>query len=198
VSAAGPAGEGPAAAVVMVRPAAPDDVATILRLIVELAVYEREPDAVRTTEADLTAALFGPDPVAECVIAEVSPLGDQAGEVAGFALFYRTFSTWTGVPGLWLEDLFVSPAARRGGVGGALLRALAAICVQRGYSRLEWSALDWNTLALDFYAGVGAERKPEWQLHRVQGEALSAMADGSPPRGEQPARGRTRTFGGGQ
>ena len=155
---------------VSVRPAAAGDVELIHRLIVELATYEREPDAVRATPELLTAALFGAEPTAECLIAELD------GQPAGFALFYRTFSTWEGRPGIWLEDLYVSPAVRRGGVGAALLGELAAITVARGYTRLEWNALDWNTPALDFYVSIGAQRKSEWELHRLTGDALAAVA----------------------
>jgi GNAT superfamily N-acetyltransferase len=155
---------------VVIRPARPDDAPLIHALIVELATYERDPDAVHATPALLHEALFADDPVAECLIAELD------GRPAGFALFYRTFSTWEGRPGIWLEDLFVMPERRRGGVGRALLRELAAITVQRGYTRLEWNALDWNTLALDFYVGIGAERKSEWELHRLTGDALAALA----------------------
>ena len=156
----------------MIRPAVPGDVELIQRFIVELATYEREPDAVRSTPELLTEALFGAAPAAECLIAE------SDGEPAGFALFYRTFSTWEGRPGIWLEDLYVSPQQRRSGVGRALLAALAAITVERGYSRLEWHALDWNTPALDFYIAIGAERKSEWELHRLSGDPLAAVAGG--------------------
>jgi GNAT superfamily N-acetyltransferase len=157
---------------VTIRPATSADVGVIHRFIVELATYEREPDAVHATPELLTAALFGGDGVAECLIAELD------GSAAGFALFYRTFSTWEGRPGIWLEDLYVSPDIRRGGVGGALLRELAAITVARGYSRLEWNALDWNAPALDFYASIGAQRMSEWELHRLSGDALGAVATG--------------------
>jgi GNAT superfamily N-acetyltransferase len=158
---------------VVVRPAAAGDVDLIHRFIVELAVYEREPDAVRATPQLLAQALFGDAPTAECLIAELD------GRPAGFALSYRTFSTWEGRPGIWLEDLYVSPDARRGGVGGALLRELAASTVARGYTRLEWNALDWNAPALDFYTVIGAERMSEWELHRLSGDALAAVASGA-------------------
>jgi GNAT superfamily N-acetyltransferase len=157
---------------VTVRPASAADAELIHRFIVELATYEREPDAVDATPQLIVRALFADDPVAECLIAEID------GRPAGFALFYRTFSTWEGRPGIWLEDLYVSPEQRRGGVGGVLLRELAAITVARGYTRLEWHALDWNTPALDFYASIGADRKSEWELHRLSGAALTAVAGG--------------------
>jgi GNAT superfamily N-acetyltransferase len=157
---------------VMIRPAVPADAALIHRFISELAAYEREPDAVRATPELLTEALFGDDPAAECLIAELD------GAPAGFALFYRTFSTWEGRPGIWLEDLYVAPEIRRGGVGGALLRELAALTIARGYTRLEWNALDWNAPALGFYAAIGADRLSEWELHRITGDALAAVAAG--------------------
>jgi GNAT superfamily N-acetyltransferase len=157
--------------VTVVRLATPADVPELHAMIVELAVYEREPpECVRTTEADLHGALFGPRPLAEAVVAEV----DSA--VAGHAIFYETFSTWEG-GGIWLEDLFVRPAFRSTGTGSALFRHLAALTVERGYARYEWVALDWNTLALDFYARFGAEGLLDWKLHRLSGPALAEAAD---------------------
>ncbi len=155
---------------VTVRPAASADVAQIHAFIAELAEYERAGDQVVGTPAMLADALFGERPAAEALIAEI----DQA--PAGFALFHGTFSTWECRAGLWLEDLYVSPPHRRAGVGGVLLAALAAIAVKRGCPRLEWNALDWNDPALRFYAGIGAERLSEWELHRLSGEALRRIA----------------------
>ncbi len=153
-----------------VRPATPADVGEIHAMIVELAVYEREsPDRVRTTEADLRAALFGPRPAAEALIAEVD------GAVAGHAVFYTTYSTWEG-GGIWLEDFFVRPAHRGSGAGAALFTQLAALTLERGYDRYEWVALDWNALALDFYARFGAQRHDDWVLHRLSGAELAAAA----------------------
>jgi GNAT superfamily N-acetyltransferase len=154
----------------VIREATPADVPEILRLIGELAVYEREPDAVETTEPMLAAALFGPSPVASCHLAELD------GEVVGFALWYVTFSTWKGVPGLWLEDLFVRPAGRGRGFGKALLQALAKVCVERGYARFEWWVLDWNVDAQGFYGSLGARAEDEWTVWRVDGPALAALA----------------------
>jgi GNAT superfamily N-acetyltransferase len=111
--------------------------------------------------------------VAEAVIAELDD------EPVGFALWFRTFSTWLCLPGLWLEDLYVSPRHRRAGVGRVLLAHVAGVAVERGYGRVEFSALDWNTPALDFYAGLGAERLEEWQVHRLEGEALARLAAGA-------------------
>ena len=159
---------------VQIRPAERRDVGLMLALIRQLAEYERAPDQVRGTPELLEEALFGEDPVAEALVAE------QGGVPAGFALFYRTFSTWECRPGLWLEDLFVPPEHRRGGVGRALLAALAAIAIERGCSRLEWAALDWNELALDFYVKLGARRLDEWVIHRLDGPLLEAVARHAP------------------
>lgn len=153
-----------------IRSATPADVAIILGFVRELAAFERAPDAVHATEAMLADALFGEDAVAEAVIAEV----DDA--AIGFALFFRNFSTWTGKPGLYLEDLYVTPQARGAGAGKALLVHLAGLAVARGYARFEWSVLDWNTPALDFYGAMGAEAMDEWTVQRVAGPALAALA----------------------
>ena len=154
----------------MIRPATVQDVPIILALIVELAAYEKEPDAVVATVEDLHEALFGPDPSAACHVA----LHD--GAVVGFALWYRTFSTWQGKPGLWLEDLFVRPEARGTGLGRALLVELAGIAVARGWSRFEWWVLDWNTPAHGFYRSLGARPEDDWTVWRVDGEALRVLA----------------------
>jgi GNAT superfamily N-acetyltransferase len=154
----------------VIRAAAPDDVPVLLELVRELAVYEREPDAVVATEADLREALFGTDAVAGCQVAVVD------GAVIGFALWYRTFSTWQGKPGLWLEDLFVRPAARGTGLGKALLVSLAQLCVERGWGRFEWWVLDWNEPAQGFYRSLGARPEDEWTVWRVDGPALRELA----------------------
>ena len=156
----------------LIRPAVPADVPVLLALVHELAVYEREPDAVETTEAMLHAALFGPAPVASCHVAQLD------GAVVGMALWYVTFSTWKGVPGLWLEDLFVRDSARGTGLGRQLLQTLAAVCLERGYARFEWWVLDWNAPALGFYASLGAVPQDEWTVHRVDGDALRELAGG--------------------
>jgi len=157
---------------VRVRAATPDDVPQIYAFIVQLAAYEREPDAVTGTPEMLAEALFGRRPSAEALIAELD------GEPAGFAVFHGTFSTWECQPGIWLEDLYVPDRYRKAGVGRALLTDLAALAVQRGCPRLEWHALDWNELALGFYQRLGAERMSAWELHRLQGEALVRVAAG--------------------
>jgi len=156
-----------------IRLAEPADVPVLLQLVHELAEYEREPDAVEATEVMLAAALFGPDAVASCHVAL-----DRDGSVVGFALWYVTFSTWKGRPGLWLEDLFVRPAGRGSGLGKALLQALAAVCVERGYARFEWWVLDWNEPAQGFYRSLGARPEDEWTVWRVDGEALTALGTG--------------------
>jgi len=166
----------PVSARVAVREAKPGDVALIHSLIVELAEYERAPEQVTGTPELLAQALFGPHPSAEALIAE------RDGDPAGFALFHGTFSTWECRPGLWLEDLYVPPRHRRGGVGRVLLSHLARLAVARGCARLEWNALDWNDPALSFYEQIGARRLSEWELHRLDGEALRRVADGSSPR----------------
>jgi GNAT superfamily N-acetyltransferase len=160
----------------VIRPATADDVPVVLELVHELAVYEREPDAVEATEDMLREALFGQEPAAHCHVAELD------GEVVGFALWYPTFSTWKGRPGLWLEDLFVRPEARGHGLGVALLKALAAVCVERGWPRFEWWVLDWNEPSIGFYTALGAVPQDEWTVYRVDGEPLVRLAtpDGAP------------------
>jgi GNAT superfamily N-acetyltransferase len=153
-----------------IDPVTPADVPLVLELIRGLAEYEHEPDAVKTTPALLHAALFGQPPAAEAVIARAD------GVVAGFALWFQTFSTWTGVPGLWLEDLFVKPEHRRRGVGRALLTHLAKLCRERRYGRLEWSVLDWNQPAIEFYRALGAVAMDDWTINRLSGDALNRLA----------------------
>ncbi len=152
------------------RAATPADVPVVLAMIRGLAEYEKLTHLCVATEADIATALFGPQPRAEVLIAWQ---GDQA---AGFALFFHNFSTFLGRPGLWLEDLFVRPDCRRQGCAQALLRALAGIAVARGCGRFEWSVLDWNTPAIDFYRGLGASVLPDWRIARMVGPALDALA----------------------
>jgi GNAT superfamily N-acetyltransferase len=144
-----------------IRPAREDDVPVIASLVRELAEYEREPDAVEATEDDLRAALFGPSPAVFCHVAE------HDGEVVGIAVWFLNYSTWTGRHGIYLEDLFVRPAARGTGLGKALLTNLIDIARERGYGRVEWSVLDWNTPAHDFYRALGARPMDEWTTWRV-------------------------------
>jgi GNAT superfamily N-acetyltransferase len=153
-----------------IRPARPADVPLLLELFAELAEYEHLSDQLQATEERLHRALFGERPAAEALIAQVGA------ETAGYALYFPTFSTFLAIEGVWLEDLFVRPAHRRGGVGRALLAAVAAVVRERGGERLEWSALDWNELALGFYRGIGAQQMSEWITHRLVGEELRALA----------------------
>ncbi|GGA46583.1 GNAT family N-acetyltransferase [Sphingomonas psychrolutea] len=153
-----------------IRPANSADVPLILQLVRDLAAFERESDKVIATEPMLFEALFGPHPAAEAVIAELN------GTPVGMALFFHNFSTWTGWRGLYLEDLYVTPEARGAGVGKALLQHLAALAVERGCTRFEWSVLDWNEKAIRFYKAMGAEPMEEWTVYRVTGDALAALA----------------------
>jgi GNAT superfamily N-acetyltransferase len=156
----------------VIRPAAPDDVPAILDLVRLLAAYEREPDAVVATEASVSDALFAPSPAVFAAVAVDEPTG----EVVGLALWFLSFSTWEGRHGMWLEDLVVRDEHRGRGHGVALLAHLAAICVERGYPRLEWAVLGWNEPALGFYAALGATTPGEWRGHRLAGPALAALA----------------------
>ncbi len=153
-----------------IAPATPRDVATIRTLICELAEFEHLLDEATASEAQLHAALFGPTPSAEVVIARVDD------EVAGFALFFHNFSTFLGRRGLYLEDLFVRPQFRGSGCGKALFMHLATIAVERGCGRFEWSVLDWNKRAIDFYQSLGALPMKEWTTYRVSGQALEQLA----------------------
>jgi len=157
----------------MIRPARPSDAADIHRLVRELADYERSAGQVVATEDDLRRALFGEQPAVFALIAE------HDGAVAGFALWFLNYSTWTGRHGIYLEDLYVTPGLRGHGYGRALLAELARICVDRGYGRLEWSVLDWNAPAIGFYASLGAVPMDEWTVNRLTGPALLALASGS-------------------
>ena len=158
----------------VIRFAVANDCATILGFIRDLAEYEKLAHEVVADEHALRATLFGVKPAAEVLIAEVG------GDPVGFALFFTSYSTFLAKPGLYLEDLFVRPAARGEGVGGALMASLARICMQRHYGRFEWSVLDWNKPALDFYAALGAKPQSEWTVQRLTGDALKALADKSP------------------
>ncbi|WP_394432929.1 GNAT family N-acetyltransferase [Streptomyces sp. SGAir0957] len=155
----------------MIRAAGPADVSVIHAMVRELAAYERCLDEARATEEQLREALFGERPAAFAHIAE----DDGSGEPVGFALWFLNFSTWRGVHGIYLEDLYVRPEARGGGHGKALLTELARICVQRGYGRLEWSVLDWNEPSIDFYRALGARPQDEWSVYRLTGEALDKL-----------------------
>lgn len=155
-----------------IRPAVSSDVALLHTLITELAAYERLADDVVATEDMLHEALFGPRPHAEALVAECD------GQPAGFALFFHNYSTFVGRPGLYLEDLFVRPELRGAGVGRRLLQRLAAIAVERGCGRMEWSVLDWNEPAIGFYRSLGAAPMDEWTVFRLAGDSLRALAAG--------------------
>jgi GNAT superfamily N-acetyltransferase len=153
-----------------IRSATSADVRQILRFIQALATYEREPEAVTATEADLLRDGFGPNPFYFCLIAE------ENRESAGFALYFFNYSTWLGKPGLYLEDLFVLPEFRGQGIGKALLQRVAAIAEEKGCLRLQWEVLDWNTPAIEFYRAMGAEFLDAWRNVRVSGESLKCLA----------------------
>ena len=164
----------PRTAELRIVPATRDDVPLIRSLILELAEYEKaKPGEAPVTEADLVETLFGPRPAAEVVIAY---LGD---EPAGFALFFHNYSTWLGKRGLFLEDLFVRPAARKHGVGYALFGELARIAVERDCGRIDWSVLNWNELAISFYHRIGAKPMDDWTTFRLTSSALERVADKS-------------------
>jgi GNAT superfamily N-acetyltransferase len=155
---------------VKLRAAQTGDVPQILGFIRELAVYEREPDAVKMTEAQLAEALFGKPAKAEALLAET-----EAGAV-GFAIWFESFNTWTGRPSLYLEDLYVRPEARKHGIGKAIFAHLAKLAMARGYHRFEWSVLDWNEPAIRFYVGLGAQAQSDWTKYRLSGDAWAAAA----------------------
>ncbi len=152
-----------------VRRARPEDVPAIVELIYGLAEYERAADECHVTAEQLQSALFGDSSAVFCHVAE------REGEVAGCALWFLSFSTWRGVHGIYLEDLFVRPETRGTGLGKALLTALAQECVTNGYERLEWSVLNWNTPAIDFYKSLGAKPQDEWTVYRLTDEALTNL-----------------------
>ncbi|WP_211220401.1 GNAT family N-acetyltransferase [Acidipropionibacterium thoenii] len=142
----------------------------ILACIQALAVYEREPDAVENTVEDLAQTLFGEHPN---VFAHVI---DLDGRIVGIAVYFLNYSTWTGRNGIWLEDLYVHDEFRGRGYGTALISSLAAVCLDQGYRRLEWTVLDWNAPSLAFYRSIGAESMDEWTTQRISGAAMAALA----------------------
>ena len=157
-----------------IREAVPSDVAEIVALVRELAIYEKEPDAARATEADLLRDGFGPEPYFRALMVEA-----EGGAIAGFALYFFQYSTWEGRPSLYLEDLFIRPAHRGSGMGKALLQRLAQIAVERECTRFQWECLDWNTPSLGFYESMGATVLREWLNLRLSGDALAQLAAGS-------------------
>lgn len=176
-----------------VRPAVPEDVPELLRMVRELADYEKSLDQVEMTEQQLTALLFGGTPLAPGVAA-TTPSGVPAAyahvveqpdadpsdprRLGGFAIWFLNLSTWTGTHNLYLEDLYVRPELRGRGYGKALLQTLAQVCVEKGYQRFEWWVLDWNEPAIGFYRSIGAVGMDEWTVQRVSGPALARLAPG--------------------
>ncbi|MEU1251791.1 N-acetyltransferase family protein [Streptomyces chartreusis] len=155
----------------MIRPATPADIPALHALIRELAEYEKALEEAKATEEQLHEALFGDRPAAYAHIAA----DDATGETVGCAIWFLNFSTWRGVHGIYLEDLYVRPTARGAGHGKALLTELARICVERGYQRLEWSVLNWNTPSIAFYDSLGARPQDEWTVYRLTDEALTKL-----------------------
>lgn len=155
---------------ISIRPASAADAALILHFIRELAIYEKAEDQVEATAETLASSLFGPGSPSRALICE------QDGEAVGFAVYFFNYSTWQAKKGLYLEDLFVLPTARGQGAGKRLLQHLAGIAVQEGCGRFEWSVLDWNQPAIDFYQSIGAQPQDEWVRYRMQGAALQDFA----------------------
>ena len=155
-----------------IRPATADDAGLILRFIRELAIYEKAESSVQTDEAGIRASLFGADAKAQALVCE------RDGVAVGYAVFFYNYSTWLGRNGIYLEDLYVSPEQRGCGAGKALLQHIARLAVAQGCGRFEWSVLDWNTPAIDFYKAAGAKPQDEWTVYRLEGEALWRFAEG--------------------
>ena len=154
-----------------IRPARPDEAPLIQELIHELAVYEKAPESAQATLAQISGAFFAEHPAVFCDMVE-----DGSGVVVGLAIWFLNYSTWTGTHGIYLEDLFIRPEARGNGYGKAVLAHLAQICLNRGYHRLQWWVLDWNSDAIGFYKGLGATYMDEWTVMRVDGPALAALS----------------------
>ncbi|OWT74922.1 MULTISPECIES: GNAT family N-acetyltransferase [unclassified Achromobacter] len=155
----------------LIRPATPADIPAILALMQGLAEYEKLTHLFAATEANLHTSLFGEHPAAHCLVAE----NETGTGLVAYALWFQNYSTFLAKPGLYLEDLYVDPEQRGKGIGKALLLRLAAIALERGYGRFEWTVLDWNQPAIDFYEGMGAQVLPEWRIVRVTGDALVEM-----------------------
>ena len=154
-----------------IRRATREEAPLIAELILELALFEKAPESAQASLADISEAFFCDHPAVFCNFIE-----DEAGLVQGFAIWFLNYSTWTGTHGIYLEDLFIRAQARGKGYGKAMLRHLAALCVERGYHRLQWWVLDWNTNAIEFYQGFGAQLMDEWTTMRVEGVALTRLS----------------------
>jgi GNAT superfamily N-acetyltransferase len=155
----------------LIRTASKEDVDSILQLIFELARYEHLEHQVVATTSQIEVALFGPTPHVFCHVAEVG------NEIVGLALWFRNFSTFLGSSGIYLEDLYVKPEHRGSGIGTALMRELAQICLERGYTRFQWWVLNWNEPSIDFYRSIGAVAMDEWTVYRLSGQALEDFAN---------------------
>jgi GNAT superfamily N-acetyltransferase len=155
---------------ISIRPATAADAQLVFDFIVELAVYEKARHEVKTSVAELAETMFGPAAKVKALICSID------GQPVGYAVYFYTYSTWLGKNGIWLEDVYVSPAARGKGAGKALLKHVAQIAVKEGCGRFEWSVLDWNTPSIEFYKSLGAKHMEEWDIYRVTGEALHALA----------------------
>jgi Predicted acetyltransferase len=153
-----------------IRSATAEDAALILQFIIELAEYEKARDAVLADEEQIRRSMFGPDAKVRALICE------EAGQPIGFAVYFYNYSTWLGRNGIYLEDVFVRPEHRRKGAGRALLKHIAGIAVAEGCGRFEWSVLDWNQPAINFYESIGAKPQSEWTIYRLTGEALERFA----------------------
>lgn len=154
----------------VIRPAVTTDASSIYDMIVELAIYEKAPEEVKTTVEEISATLFGEDSKTEALICEIE------GKIVGYAVFFTSYSTWLGRNGIYMEDLYISPDYRGRGAGKAMLQQIAKLAVARHCGRLEWSVLDWNQQAIDFYRSIGAEPQGEWVRYRLDGKALIAFA----------------------
>lgn len=154
-----------------IRSAELSDAPVILQLIKDLAEYEKAPDEVVATEAEIVATIFAENPKVFSDLVEVD------GEIAGMAIWFLNYSTWQGRHGIYLEDLYIRPEFRGRGYGKALLQHLAGICIERGYGRFQWWVLDWNSPAIEFYRSLGAEAMSEWTVYRVSGEPLHKLGN---------------------
>jgi GNAT superfamily N-acetyltransferase len=154
-----------------IRPARKDEASIILRLIKDLAEYEKAPDEVKASEEEIIETIFADNPKVFCDLVEVD------GDIAGMAVWFLNYSTWQGKHGIYLEDLYVKPEFRGRGFGKALLQHLASICNERGYGRFQWWVLDWNSPAIEFYRSLGAEAMSEWTVYRVSGLPLRRLGE---------------------